>query len=116
MAVIAGNSGMGSQQHEIRQRVIEIRWVEIDDVDIAPFVLGMAVRALQSLGPGQPTMKPHTGADILTDTLVTRDAQLTLRLLGQRRMTSPAVRFDGGMALDDRARHDQPLFDFCRLR
>ena len=116
MAVAAGNTGVSAQQHEIRQRVIEIRLVKIDDVDIAPVVLGMAARALQSPGPGQPTMKPRTGVDILTDALVAHDAQLTLRLLGQRRMTSPAVRFDRGVTLDDRARHDQPLFDFCRLR
>ena len=115
MALAAEHTRMGIQQNEVRQRVIESRFVESNDVDITAFMFRMAAGAVFSLRFRQPAVKTGPGYQIGADCLVTRNAKLELRLFGQRRVTGSAFCFDLRMALNNRAGHDQPLLDLCCL-
>ena len=116
MAAVTGGRRVRAQEGEICQRMIEIRLVEIDNIDITPFVFGMAACAFPLCRIRQTTVKSSLPVDIGPDIHMARDAETVLRLLRQPRMTSSAICFEFGVTGNDRAGHDQPLLDLGRWR
>lgn len=111
MAVAARYAQVRTLQYKVGERVIERGFVEIDDVHVTPFVVGVTGRALESLRLREPAVKTGFASDIGSHFRVACDAQVSLRHIGHGCMTFIALCFDISMAGYDRSGHDQPLLD-----
>jgi len=102
---------MRSVQREVRKPVVEALLVDVDDVHVATFMIGMAACAVESLRFGKPAVQAGLLRKVAANFGMANDAQFALWLIGQRCMAGTAFRLDVCMTGDDRSGHDQPFFD-----
>ena len=88
---------MPATKYEVGQRVVEAGFVERRDIQVAAFVVGMAVRTLLGFRSWHEAMESLVLRKVATNGLVTRDTHFKLRLVGQGVMTRLTVVFDIGM-------------------
>ena len=96
-------------QLEIRQGMIECRFVQYHDVDVTAFVIGMAIGTLKYLFSRKASVKAGVGRNIVPHVFVTDDTKLKLGPVGQWIMAGIAFVFDVCVTRDNGSRHDQPL-------
>jgi len=106
---VAGRGLVGALQAEIRGRVIECLAIELHDVDVPAFVVGMADPAFLLGRVELVAVKAPARQPIRCDILVTFEALAGLRLPRECGVAPKALLLELGMPLDERTRHDQPL-------
>lgn len=109
VALAARDVVVSTLQLEIRQVMIERRFVQCHDVDVSAFVIGMAFGTLQHLRSREASVKAGVGRNVAPHVFVADDAKLKLRPVRQWIMAGIAVVFDVCVTRDDGPRHDQPL-------
>ena len=90
--------------------MVEDLAVELDDVERAPLVLGVAGLALALRRFGMAAMEAARALPICGDRLVARQAKPGLRLTRKGLVTAVAVLFQLRVPVDERSRHHQ-LFE-----
>ncbi len=106
MAVTAWNDRVRSVQCEIRQHVVEVLLVKVNNFHVATFMIGMATFAVESLRFRKPAVESGFLRDVVANFCMTNDAKFALRLVRQRCVAGTAFGFDICVAGDDGARHD----------
>jgi hypothetical protein len=112
VATVAARSLVGLDQCEIGERMVERLAIELDDVELAPFVVGVAELAVGLRRFRVAAMEPALASPISRDLLVARKAKPSLRLTRKRLVTAVAVLFELCVPGDQRPRHDQ-LFEYA---
>jgi len=95
---------------EIRERVIEGLAVQLDDIGLAPLVVGMAMVAVLFHCLGLTPVKSFARPAVFGRFLVASEAEPTLRPACERCVTVAAILLELRMPGNDRSRHDQ-LFE-----
>jgi hypothetical protein len=95
---------------EIRKCVIECFAVQLDDVGISPFVIGMTMVAFLFRGVRLTPVKSLTRRTVRSNFFVARQAESSLRPSRERLVTVAALLLKFGMSVDDRPGHDK-LFE-----
>ena len=111
MAAIAAGPLVRTRQGEIGKCVIEGFAVELDDIEGAPLVFGVAGLALALQGFWVAAVKIARRLPIRNDRLMARQAEAGLRFLRERLMTALAGFLQIRMRTDQWSRHDQFLED-----
>jgi hypothetical protein len=109
VAALAAERPVGALEFEIREFVIEGFVVELDDIGIAPFMLGMTMLAFRIHGVGAHAMQAALPLAVRGHVLMTRQAEPHLRLLIERLVAVGAVFFLLLVPLDELPRHHQPV-------
>jgi len=109
MTLAARDVVVSTLQFEIRQGMIERRFVQCHDIDVTAFVIGMAFSTLQHLLSREATVKAGVGRNIAPHVFVADKAKFKLRPVRQWIMAGVTVVFDVCVTRDDGPRHDQPL-------
>lgn len=100
---------MSVPEREIRGPVIEIFFIQPDDIFVPALMIGMTMLAFASLYVTTPAMEADLGFDICGDLLVARQAQAKLRDFAKRFVTILAFFLVFGVTLNDLAGHHQLL-------
>ena len=98
-----------SEQWKIREIVIERVFVEMHDIGMPSFMIGMAGSAGRIAGLRRQTMKSRLRGYVSGDVFMTVETQCALFRTFELRVTGSALFFVFGMTLDDPAGHDQRL-------
>lgn len=100
-------------QRKIAAVMIELLGRELHDVSVATLMLTVACPALQAFTADESAVKAFAAAQILSDLLMARGAQLRLAATVAAVVTVGALCFDIGMRGSNFARHEQG-FDLGR--
>ena len=103
---------MTAQQREIRVLVVEVVFIQSDDVSVATLVIGVAPRTRRPARTPVLAVKAGTRIDIGRDFLVAVEAQFTLFAAFETQVAVGALFFVLGVSLYKFARHDQ-RFELC---
>jgi hypothetical protein len=101
---------------EIRERVIERLPVQLDDIGLAPLVIGMAMVAVLVYCLGLTPVKSFARPAVVGRFLVASEAEPTLRPACERCVTVAAILFELRVPGNDRSRHDQLFEQVLRAR
>ena len=111
MAAIAACSLVGTHQCEVGERMVEGLAIELNNVELTPFVLGVARLALPFRCFGVAPVESTRGLPVCSNRLVAGQAKPGLRLARKGLVTVVAVLFQLCMSADERTRHDE-LFEY----
>ena len=114
MATIASRVLVASGELKIRKNVIERLPVELHDICIPAFVIGMALLALRLRGIVTLSMHPASKFPVLGNVLVAGETKARLGGFCESLMAIRAVLFELCVAFDKRARHNEFLEDVLR--
>src|SRR5690242_17695167 len=107
MAGITRSRQVRAAQREVGQLVIELLAAELDNVGIAPVVLGMTGAALRGCDGAKTTVKPTTVTHVARDFLVAIEAQLRLAVAIAAVMARGALLLVLGVLAAELAGHEQ---------
>jgi hypothetical protein len=109
MTAAARHGFVGITQLEIRKGVVEGFAIELDDVGVSSFVIGVAVSAFLLRRIRLPRVESPTCQSIRCNFFVTCQAESRLRFSRERLVTVAAVLLEFGVSFDDRAWNDKPF-------
>jgi hypothetical protein len=109
MTLVASRRPVRALQLEVRERVVEGLPVELDDVGVSPFVIGVAVPAILFRRIGLTSVQSPAGQPIPRDLLMAGQAQIALGLSRERHVALEAALLQLDVAFDERSRHDEFL-------
>lgn len=109
MATIALSSLMGSLQCKVGEGVIERLHVELNDIGLAAFMLGMTELAFYIFDFRSLAVEPRICRQVGRDVFVTLETQTALTFLRKWFVTAFAGLFIFGMRLDYVTRYDEFL-------
>ena len=109
MATVTLRFGVVTNQRKIRAVMIEAQPVELYDVGIASFVVGMTYEAGAAAGSPVAAMETKIHLYVSRDVLMTAQAQRTLFTAIECLVAGVAVSLEFRVPLDNLARHDQGL-------
>ena len=116
MAAGACQTKMRAYQWKVRLTVIKGIRIEMDDVGVTPYMVGMAGLARQLFDIFNSAMESLLFLDISRDLLVTIEAKMFLGVLAERFMAFFALSLIFGVGFDYLARHDQGFKIGCASR
>ena len=111
VAVTTGRGLVTAAQRKIRERVIENASVELDDVSVAAFVIGMTGYALTRTCRLEEPVKPRPRFPVSADIFVTRDAKRSASGVRISVVAGAAIGLGFRVAFDDAPRHYEFLQD-----
>ena len=100
---------MRAPEGEVRHGVVECFPIELNDIGVSAFVVGVARPAFLFRRIELTSVESPAGRAIRRDVLMTIETLVGLGLARKRRMTGKAVRLELGMPVNERPRHDEPL-------
>lgn len=109
MALVAPGRLVGARKREICEGVIERLPIELDNICVFPFVIGVAIFALLFRCIGLAPMETPACQPVRCDVLMACKTQIALRLPGKRYVTLKALSFELGMPFDERPWRDELL-------
>lgn len=107
MAAAALHRFVAALELEVCKGVIERFPIELDNVDVSPLMVGVAVFAFLAQGISLAAMEPFPVPAIGGDVLVARKAEASLRLPRKRLVTVVALLFKLGMSRNQGSGHHQ---------
>ena len=109
VAAVATCTPVGADQCEVGECMVEGFTVQLDDVERAPFVFGVARLALAFRRFGVAAVETACALPIRSDRLVARQAKPGLRLTRKGLVAAVAVLFKLRVPIDERSWHHQLL-------
>ncbi len=113
MACLAGGQPMCPVKSEVGYFMVERFRIQLNDVRVPAFMVGVTARALRIVNQATATMKTSSVSNILRDLLMAVETQPSLASSLEFLMAGGAIGFVLGVTLNQLTRHDECFDSGC---